>query len=125
MDAVAELWDADADFYPVRKFTEASPSHGRQEMARFIGEFLKTDADTEWVPKEVIAVGDDRVFSRLRFHAEGRASGVQVEAYLYLMAWFRRGRVLRMKNHLTVRGALRSLGLEGETVEAAGLRTEP
>jgi hypothetical protein len=35
--------------------------------------------------------------------------------------WVRHGRFFRSEDHLTLSGALRALGLEGETIEAAGL----
>lgn len=29
-----EFWDPDADYYPVRKFPEARPCHGREDKPR-------------------------------------------------------------------------------------------
>jgi hypothetical protein len=63
---VARLWDADADYYPVRKFREAVPRHGREEVARFMVEFHEKWDRFEWPIKELIAVGDDRVFRRIK-----------------------------------------------------------
>ena len=33
------FWEADGDYYPVRKFPEARPCHGREEIARFFTEY--------------------------------------------------------------------------------------
>ncbi len=77
--AVAELWDAELDFYPVRKFAEAEPCHGHEEMLRFMREFQSAYTRVSWDPHEVIAVGGDRVFSRFSLRAEGRASGLEID----------------------------------------------
>jgi hypothetical protein len=34
--SAAEFWDADADYYPVRKFPEARPCHGPDEVMQFL-----------------------------------------------------------------------------------------
>jgi len=34
----ARFWDPDGDYYPVRKFPEARPCHGLDEIARFQAE---------------------------------------------------------------------------------------
>ena len=119
--AIAELWDDDADFYPVRKFPEARPCHGPQELWQFLGPYLDAFSDTDWAIRELIAVGDDRVFTCVNLHAEGRGSGMKLEGDLYECFWLRHGRFFRVEDHLTLSGALRALGLEGETLEAAGL----
>jgi ketosteroid isomerase-like protein len=122
MAAVAELWDADADYYPVRKFPEARPCHGREEFSQFLSRYLDVYSDAEWALRELIAVGDDRVLACLNLRAEARGSGIRLEGDLYQCMWLRHGRFFRVEDHLTLSGALHALGLEGETLEAAGLR---
>ena len=39
-DFAVEFWDPDGDYYPVRKFPEARPCHGRDEIGRFHAQFL-------------------------------------------------------------------------------------
>jgi hypothetical protein len=53
--------------------------------------------------------------------AEGRESGLKLEGDLHHCLWLRNGRLLRVEDHLTLAGALRALGLDGDTLEAAGL----
>jgi ketosteroid isomerase-like protein len=118
---VAEFWDSDGDYYPVRKFPEARPCHGREEIARFHAEYLAAWDRFEFAIKNLIAVGDDRVFVHATWRAEGRESGVKLDADLYHCVWLRQGRILRWEDHLTLRRAVRALGLSGETLEAAGL----
>jgi ketosteroid isomerase-like protein len=61
--------------------------------------------------EEVIGHGD-RVFVAARFHARGRASGVEVESRLYDVYTVRDGKVLRIDEYAT----------RDEALEAAGLR---
>jgi hypothetical protein len=120
--ALPELWDADADYYPVRKFPEARPCHGRQEVAHFVARYLEAFSRSEWAVQEAIEVGDDRVLVCTSLLAAGRESGVKLEGDLYQCYWVRHGRFFRVEDHLTLRGALHALGLQGDTLEAAGLR---
>lgn len=122
--AVPEFWDADADHYPVRKFPEARPSHGQQEFSRFIAEFWDAFSVSDWEVQELIPVGDDRVLAWSIMRAAGRGSGVKVEGDIYQCCWLRHGRFFRIEDHLTLRGALHALGLQGDTLEAVGLRDD-
>jgi SnoaL-like domain len=119
---VDQFWDPEGDYYPVRKFPEARPCHGRDEIARFQAEFVDAWGRYEYAIKRLIAVGDDRVFVHATVHAEGRESGVNLDGDLYHCVWLRHGCIFRWEDHLTMKGALHSLGLSGENLEAAGLR---
>jgi SnoaL-like domain len=120
---VDEFWDEDCDYYPVRKFPEARPCHGRQELSSFLTGYLEAFSIYEWAVQDLVAVGDDRVLAHINVRAEGRGSGVELEGGLYQCFWLRHGRFFRVEDHLTSKGALRALGLEGETLEAARLRS--
>jgi ketosteroid isomerase-like protein len=120
--SVAEFWDADADYYPARKFPEAQPCHGLEEITNFLVRFREMWSRFDWTVHEVIDVGDERALSHLTLRAEGRESGAELEGDLYQSYWFRHGRLLRVEDHLTLKGALYALGLEGDTLEEAGLR---
>lgn len=121
--AVAEFWEPDADFYPVRKFPEARPCHGRDEIWSFLARYLDAFSVYELTIRDLIAVGDDRVLACTDLRAEGRGSGVSLEGSLYQCYWLRHGRFIRVEDHLSLKGALNALGLQGETLEAAGLRS--
>ena len=122
--AIPELMEPDIDYYPVRKFPEAKPCHGRDELARFMVRYLESWLLSDWVVKELFEIGDDRVLVCAELIAEGRGSGIRLEGDLYHCYWVRHGRFLRIEDHLTLKGALHALGLEGDTVEAAGLRKQ-
>jgi hypothetical protein len=120
--AVAEFCDADVDYYPVRKFSDAQPCHGREEFSQFLAGWLDAWSRVEWAVQELIEVGDDRVLVCANLRAEGRGSGVKLESDIYQCEWLRHARLFRIEDHLTLSGALHALGLEGGTLEAAGLR---
>jgi hypothetical protein len=119
---VADHWEPDADYYPVRRFPEARPCHGVEEIARFMARNSEAWDRYEFAVKDLFPVGDDRVLAHCSLQAEGRGSGVKLEGDLYQCVWLRHGRFFRWEDHLTAKGALHALGLSGETLEAAGLR---
>ena len=123
--AVEELWDAEADHHPVQKFPDGRPSHSRQEFSDWLGRFFGGFPQTEWAINELFAVGDDRVLAWVTLRVEGPASGLALAGEVYQCYWLRGGRFVRVEDHMTLRGALAALGLEGATLEAAGLRSQP
>lgn len=120
-DCVAEFFDSGGDYYPVPKFPEARPCHGREEISRFLTEFRLAWDRFEFSFKELTPVDDDRVLARTTLLAEGRESGLSLEGDIYHCFWLRHGRFFRVEDHLTLDRALRALGLDGDTLEAAGL----
>jgi hypothetical protein len=118
---LAGFWDSDGDYYPVRKFPEARPCHGREEIARFFTEY-RAAWDYRFVIEHARAIADDRVLVRGRISAEGTASGVALEGDLYHCFWLRHGLFIRVEDHLTAKGAHHALGLSAEALEAAGLQ---
>jgi hypothetical protein len=118
---MAQFWEPDGDFYPVRRFPEARPCHGRDEIASFLGDWLSVWERFSYSLKDVKAVSDDRVFAHGRIRAEGRASGMSLEGDIYHCCWLRHGRFIRIEDHLTASGAIRALGLSGDALEAADL----
>ncbi len=36
---IADVWDPNGDYYPVRKFPESRPRHGPDEVQRFMAEY--------------------------------------------------------------------------------------
>jgi ketosteroid isomerase-like protein len=118
---VADFWEPDGDYYPVRKFPEARPCHGVEEIARFLAEYRDAWDRYEFAVEKLIPIADDRVLVHSAVRAEGRESGVELDGDLYHCIWLRHGHFFRWEDHLSLSGALRALGLGGETLEAAGL----
>jgi hypothetical protein len=119
---VAAAWDEDGDYYPVRKFPESRPCHGRDEIADFLVDLMKAWTRYEHHAIKLIPIGDDRVLLHARLRAEGRESGLRLDGDVYFAFWLRHGRWFRQEDHLTLSGALHALGFRGNTLEAAGLR---
>lgn len=120
--AVAEFWDPDGDYYPVRKFPESRPCHGLSEIAGFLVQFHEAWSHLEWEMQEVIEIGEDRVLVCGVMRGEGHVSGMNLGGDVFVCMWLRNGRLLRVEDHLTLSGALHAFGLEAETLEAARLR---
>jgi hypothetical protein len=110
-ERVADFWDPDGDYYPVRKFPESRPRHGPDDIQSFVAEYESAWESYEFNVKEAHAVGDDRVFLHGYIRAEGRESGVALEGDLYQCFWLRHGKLFRQEDHLTKKGALHALGL--------------
>src|SRR5918992_2029680 len=110
--SAAEFWDADADYYPVRKFPEAQPCHGLEEVSQFLARFREAWSRYEEAILEVVEVDEDRVLVRRNLRAEGRESGMKLAGDVYTCLWLRHGRFFRVEDHLTLRGALHALGLK-------------
>lgn len=118
---LAELSDDHIDCYPVRKFPGAHPCHGREQFFRWLRDYLEAFARIENVIRGLYPIGDDRVLAHVTLRMEGRTSGVSLDGDLYNCMWLRHGRLFRIEDHLTVSAALRALGLDEESIEAAGL----
>src|SRR5207247_4769104 len=108
---IAGYWEPDGDYYPVRKFPESRPCHGREEIEGFLSDYLAAWQRYEYDVKDVKAIGDDRVLARGRIMATGRESRVVLEGDLFHSCWLRHGRIIRAEDHLTERGALHALGI--------------
>jgi hypothetical protein len=120
---VADFCDPDVDYYPARKFAEARPCHGVEQLSEFLIGYAEAWTNLRYVIQYLTEIGDDRILLITTIRAEGRESGMRLDGDLFQCLWLRHGRTFRQEDHLTLRGALRALGLEGETLEAAGLPT--
>ncbi len=103
VDWIAGFWESDGDYYPVRKFPEARPCHGRVEIARFLTQYFGV-WHYRFEIKDARAIGDDRVLVHGRISAEGRASGVALEGDIYHCFWLRHGRFIKVEDDLTASG---------------------
>jgi hypothetical protein len=110
-EVVAEFWDPRGDYYPVRKFPDARPRHGSDEITSFFRSYAESWESYDVVILRMLAVGDDRVFVHSTIKAEGRGTGMQLEGDIYHSVWLRHGRILRLEDHLTERGAMDGGGL--------------
>jgi ketosteroid isomerase-like protein len=79
---IADFWEPDGDYYPVRKFPESRPCHGAEEIRSFMAEYESAWENCEFVVKERQPVGDYRVFLHGYIRAEGRECGAAHEGDL-------------------------------------------
>src|SRR4029453_15644103 len=86
-EVVAELWDADADYYPVRKWPEARPCHGQEAVAEFMSGTAEALASMENRVQWLIPLDDCRVLACVELRWEGRASGINLEGTMYYAYW--------------------------------------
>jgi hypothetical protein len=106
-----EFCEPDLDYYPVRKFPGTKSCHGVAEFAEFLTTYRDAWDRIEWDMTEVVAVGDDRVYTRGTLSGEGSGSGATVGGPLFICYWLRHGRIFREEDHLTEEGARRAFGL--------------
>jgi hypothetical protein len=121
-EQLLDIWDRNGDYYPVEEFPEARPCHGVKEIAQFFSEFQQAWDRFEVRVEAGVPVGDDRALLQVSLSGEGRESGAKLQQTLFICFWLRHGRVFRQEDHFTLPGALRALGLRGETLEAAGIK---
>jgi hypothetical protein len=119
---LADFWEPDADYYPVRKWPESRPCHGIEEVERFLSRFLGAWERWEFQAVQFTAVGPTCVLAQARVAAEGRDSGLALDGDLYQCSWMRRRRYLRVEDHLTFEGAITALDVDSAALEALGLR---
>src|SRR3954447_2242343 len=118
-DAIAESWEPDADYYPVRKFPEATARHGREEIAAFFTSLAEGWEAFEFEVLGIDAVSDDRVLVHANMKADGRGTQMRLEGDIYFCAWIRHGRLYRWEDHPTEAGALYALGIDALRAAAA------
>lgn len=121
LDGVVSCWDPLGDYYPIAKWPEAQPRHGSEQILDFLIGFHQSFERVDHKIEAITPVGDDRVLVRVALAWEGKASGVSLGGEMFHCVWVRHGRVFRQEDHLSLPGALRALGLDGTTMEAAGL----
>jgi ketosteroid isomerase-like protein len=109
-EAALAYFDRDIDLSPVEELPGVESYHGHDGVRRYFEVTRDAFGDFGWEPLELVDFGD-HVLAVTRFRAEGRDSGVPVEAVIYNVFTVRDGRVVR------VRGALD----RGRALSAAGL----
>jgi ketosteroid isomerase-like protein len=120
---VTELWDTDADYYPVQKFPDREARHGAEEIAAFMGSWRDAWGTLEFTATEIVAIDPVRLLVRTSVNAHGHETQAPVDGDLYFSIWLRNGRILRCEDHLTEAGACRGLGLDGGALASTELHT--
>lgn len=106
-----EFFEPDLDYYPVKKFPGARSCHSITEFAEFLTAYRDAWEHIDWDVTEIVAVGDDRVYTKGTLRGRGSGSGVNVGGPLFICYWLRNGRIFREEDHLTEEGVRRAFGL--------------
>jgi hypothetical protein len=108
---VDELFDERCDYYPVRAIAEAAPCHGREEVILYMNYFEESWERWDLRLAKLEAIDTVRALAEAHIHAVGKSSGAELDGQIFFSFWFRNGRILRLEDHLTERGAREGLGL--------------
>ena len=114
-EAIFEYLDADIDLTPVAELLDAETYHGHDGVRHWFQTMRDAFGDFGWEPQEFVDVGD-HVLVATRFFAEGRGSGVPVEAMIYNLWTVRHGKAVRVFGYLDRSRALEAAGLSEYSV---------
>jgi uncharacterized protein len=104
------LWDEEAEFYPLRAQLEGESYRGHDGLERFFGE-LAEDFDDVRVEIDEARDAGEQVVGIGRFRARGRASGVDINVPLGILARVRQGKIVYARFFSEPAQALRAAGL--------------
>ena len=110
-DAALENCDPEVDWIlPEHQASDSGKGH--DDIRRFFDGLDETFDDLRLLPQEFVD-GGDRVAVRLRHHALGKGSGIELDAELYhQVTTFVDGRIVRIEYLTTWPAALEAAGLD-------------
>src|SRR2546423_11215983 len=113
LDAMAELWDPDIDWRSAEgAVDDVGEMHGLAAVRRYVQEGFDTFDDVSFVVEELRDVGDDRVLSIQRLKGRAKLSGIEIELRYACVNTVRDGKIVRVREYLSVDEALKAVGLE-------------
>ena len=110
-DVALENCDPEVDWIlPEHQASDSGKGH--DDIRRFFDGLDETFDDLRLLPQECVD-GGDRVAVRLRHHALGKGSGIELDAELYhQVTTFEGGRIVRIEYLTTWPAALEAAGLD-------------
>jgi ketosteroid isomerase-like protein len=110
-EALIEMWDEEAEFYPLRAQLEGRAYRGPQGLREFIGELADEWEEVQFEIEEIRDKGEEGVgFGR--FRARGRASGVELNVPLGVVGIVRNKKIVYSRFFSDPAEALKAAGLE-------------
>jgi ketosteroid isomerase-like protein len=85
---------------------------GLAAVRRYFQDGFDTFDDLSLVAEEVRDVGDERVLSIQRLKGRAKLSGIEIEMRYASVNTLRDGKVVRVREYLSVEDALKAVGLE-------------
>jgi ketosteroid isomerase-like protein len=109
-EALFAYFDVDVDLRPIEETPGVESYLGHEGVRRYFEVTRDAFGEFGWDPLEFVDVGD-HVLVATRFYAEGRGSGLPVEAIIYNVFTVREGKVVRIRGSLDRSKALEAAGL--------------
>ena len=110
-EAWLDLWDEEAEFYPLRAQLEGESYSGHDGLMRFLAEMTQDFEEVRFEIEETRDAGE-QVVGTGRFRARGRASGVELNVPLGVLARMRRGKIVYMRFFSEPADAREAAGLQ-------------
>ena len=109
-EAILEYFDPGVDLTPIDELPGVQTYHGHEGVRRYFEVTREAFGEFRWEPQEYVDLGD-HVLVSTRFVAEGRGSGVPVEAMIYNVFTVQGGKVIRVRGSLSRDHAREAAGL--------------
>jgi ketosteroid isomerase-like protein len=109
-EAVAELLDPDVELVPIRAVLEGEAYRGHDGFQRFLEDMADDWEHFGTEGGSLRELSDGRVLVVARFHARGRASGVEVDTPGAWVCDVRAGKILRLQFYADEEAALAATG---------------
>jgi ketosteroid isomerase-like protein len=112
-DAMAEFWDPNIVWRAAEgAIDDVGEMHGLAAVRRYVQEGFDTFDDVSLAVEELRDVGNDRVLSIQRLKGRAKLSGIEIELRYASVNTVRDGKVVRVREYLSVEDALKAVGLE-------------
>ena len=113
LDAMAEFLDPDIVWRAAEgAIDDVGEMRGLAAVRRYAQEGFDTFDDVSFVVEELRDVGDDRVLSIQRLKGRAKLSGIEIELRYASVNAVRDGKIVRVREYLSVEDALKAVGLE-------------
>ena len=113
LDAMAGFWDPDIDWRAAEgAIDDVGEMHGLAAVRRYVQEGFDNFDDVSFVVEELRDVGDDRVLSIQRLKGRAKLSGIEIELRYAGVNAVRDGKIVQVRECLSVDEALKAVGLE-------------
>jgi ketosteroid isomerase-like protein len=107
----SEFFDLEVEWQTSREDPDASTHRGLPAYKRYLEQWIESFDGLQADVEEYIDVGDDRVFTWIRYTGRGRASGALADWHLAIVFTIRDSKVVRGEEYFDRSQALEAAGL--------------
>jgi ketosteroid isomerase-like protein len=112
LNAMDEFWDPDIDWRAAEgAIDDVGAMHGPVAVRRYIQDWIDTFDGFSVVVEELRDVGDDRVVTIQRLNGRAKLSGTETDLRYAVVSTIRAGKVVRVREYLSIDEALEAVGL--------------